>query len=608
MISMKWLDFTNKAVSTLLDIKWFDFTDTGFLIFAVAMTVVGIFLTFMIISFALSSSRDRRYVERMQTESTTLRIFIIDVKKNSVVFFNRSDLKNKRQIDMNAFYSHFHVNDIDKIKAWIYAICTDYRTADKYLEADVLVNHGRTTYFSLLKLQKYDPNEGIIHIESFVLKYITPNNAPNKKKKKALFSGVVKRSTMESLIVKEKSLKGFTFAIRFYYIRQKVLSNDKIERYMIMTLKNVIYPFAANPRIARQIIDTGDNELLLFDLRIATRDEAMVLATSIAHSVKKCIGVNGFADSINFSIGVVENAQYYQDLDSMISKAQEACMSAQHHGQDILLYQKQAAPLVEIDRYREEVENLMRPNSLRYLFRPIFDVSKRCTIGYFEYIKAYNSPFASFAEMSKYAAKVDMSKEFFAMIARYVIPKFASEKQEEYWRLFMIVSFQDIDLMGEILNQIPQAKDIHLVLVFDEQEINENSSHLELLNASLKKLRGYGYELAMLMKDKNLLLDPSVYYNFDYFVAGSMMIGEIRKNNRIRLSIHSLIESLLKYHRPIIATDLESWQAIELIIKSGVNIVSSETISPSNDMLLPLEKKKVDKLITMDDSYHQGGL
>ena len=172
----------------------------------------------------------------------------------------------------------------------------------------------------------------------------------------------------------------------------------------------------------------------------------------------------------------------------------------------------------------------------------------------------------------------------------------------------MIVSFQDIDLMGEILNQIPQAKGIHLVLVFDEQEINENSSHLELLNASLKKLRGYGYELAMLMKDKNLLLDPSVYYNFDYFVAGSMMIGEIRKNNRIRLSIHSLIESLLKYHRPIIATDLESWQAIELIIKSGVNIVSSETISPSNDMLLPLEKKKVDKLITMDDSYHQGGL
>ena len=588
--------------------KWFDFSDIAFLIFfIIAVLLIG-FLTFLIISTVLFGVKNKKYVERMQAESTTLRIYIIDVKNNSVIYFNRSDLRNKKAIDMNTFYSHFHINDIDKIKAWIYAICTDYRTADKYLEADVLVNHGRYTYFSLLKLLKYDPNEGIIHLESFILKYITPNNSTNKKKKKkATFTGVVKRSTMESLILKEKSLKGFTFAIRFYYIRQKVLSNDKIERYMIMTLKNVIYPYASNPRISRQIIDGGENELLLFDLRIASRDEAMVLATSMAHNIKKCIGVNGFSESINFSIGVVENAQYYQDLDSMIVKAQEACMSAQHHGQEILLYQKQAQPLIELDRYREEVENLMRPNSLRYLFRPIFDVSKRKTIGYFEYIKAYDSPFASFAEMSKYAAKVDMNKQFFAMIARYVIPKFASEKQEDDLRLFMLVSLQDIDHMYEILSQIPQSQEIHLVLVFNEQEINENASNLELLNDSLKKLRSGHFELAMLMKDKNLLLDPSVYYNFDYFVAGSMMIGEIKKNNRIRLSIHSLIESLLKYHRPIIATDLEGWQSIELIIKSGVSIVSSETISSSNDMLLPLEKKKIEKLITMDDNYHQGG-
>ena len=570
------------------------------------MTIIC-FATFLILTYIFSSRRDQKYDRRIKAESTTLRIYIIDVKNNKVTYFNRSDLQSKKEIDMTTFYSHFHINDVDKIKSWVFSICTDYKNADNYLEADVVINHGRSTYFSLLKLQKYDPNEGVIHLESFILKYITPNNSTSKKKKKSPFTGVVKRSTMESLILKEKSLKGFTFAIRFYYIRQKFLSNDKIERYMIVTLKNVVYPYASNPRVSRQIIDGGENELLLFDLRIASRDEAMVLATSMAHNIKKCIGVNGFSDSVNFSIGVVENAQYYQDFDSMVVKAQEACMSAQHNGQEILLYQKQAAPLIELDRYREEVENLMKPNSLRYLFRPIFDVSRRKTIGYFEYIKAYDSPFASFAEMSKYAAKVDMSKQFFAMIARYVIPKFASEKQSDDLRLFMLVSLQDIEHMYEILSQIPQSKQIHLVLVFNEQEINENASNLELLNDSLKKLRSGHFELAMLMKDKNLLLDPSVYYNFDYFVAGSMMIGEIKKNNRVRLSIHSLIESLLKYHRPIIATDLEGWQAIELIIKSGVSIVSSETISSSNDMLLPLEKKKIEKLITMDDSNHQRG-
>ena len=198
--------------------------------------LILLFVTFLVLTYILSGRRDQSYDKRIKAESTTLRIYIIDVKNNKVTYFNRSDLKGKKEIDMTAFYSHFHVNDVDKIKSWVYSICTDYKNADNYLEADVVINHGRSTYFSLLKLQKYDPNEGIIHLESFIIKYITPNNSTSKKKKKSPFIGVVKRSTMESLILKEKSLKGFTFAIRFYYIRQKFLSNDKIERYMIVTL------------------------------------------------------------------------------------------------------------------------------------------------------------------------------------------------------------------------------------------------------------------------------------------------------------------------------------------------------------------------------------
>ena len=151
--------------------KWFDFTNTPFVIFAVLVSLVLVFLLFLVISLITSSRRDSKYIERMKAESTTLRIFAIDVKKNSVIYFNRSDLRNKKQIDLNSFYSHFHTNDVDKIKNWIYSICTNYKTADKYLEADVLVNNGKTTYFSLLKLLKYDPNEGVIHLESFILKY-----------------------------------------------------------------------------------------------------------------------------------------------------------------------------------------------------------------------------------------------------------------------------------------------------------------------------------------------------------------------------------------------------------------------------------------------------
>jgi hypothetical protein len=86
------------------------------------------------------------------------------------------------------------------VQQWIYSIVTNPKSADQYLEADVLVNRGRATYFSLLKLIKYDPKVGIIHIESHILKYITPTNFSSKKK--GALSGVVKRSVMKGIISK----------------------------------------------------------------------------------------------------------------------------------------------------------------------------------------------------------------------------------------------------------------------------------------------------------------------------------------------------------------------------------------------------------------------
>ena len=583
--------------------KWWNFQDTNFVIFFIIIILVILLLTFVIITSVIVNRSFLAYEKKIEQESISTRIFAIDVKNNRVTFFNRSDMKNKREMELSSFYFHFHQNDTEKVQQWIYSIVTNPKSCDQYLEADVLVNRGKATYFSLLKLIKYDPKVGIIHVESHILKYMTPTNFSSKKK--GALTGVVKRSVMKGIISKGKSLRGFTFAIRFFYIRQKALSNEKIERYMMMTLKNEIYPYASNKHQPRQIIDDSGSEILLFDIRIQSRDEAMQLAATIAHSLKKCIGVNGYNDSVNFAIGVVENAQFYQDFDAIVQKAQEACITAQQNGQDVFIYQKSRGPISqELNKFNDEVDRLLDNNNLRYLYRPIVDASRTGSpIGYFEYVRAYSSPFSNFAEMSKYAARVGRNKDLFASGAKTVIPKFHAERPNQNCRLFMSASMIDIDHMEEILPQIPQSKEIRLVLMFDEQEVNENASQLELLNTSLKRLRKQGYEIALSLKDKNLLLDPSVYTNFDYFVAGASMIDEIKKDNRVRLSIHTLIEQLLRYSQPIIATDLEGWQAVELILKSGISIVSSEVISPSNDMLLPVEKKKVQKLHGMYENF-----
>lgn len=583
--------------------KFGDFSDINFIIFFTIMVVLFIALLTIVIIFYISVRSDRRFRERVDYESTTTRIYIIDVKKNKIVQLNKSDMSHKITYDLYSFYSSFHPNDSEKVKNWIFQICVDPKSAGEYLEADVLINGSRKVYFSLLRLLEYKPESGLIHLEDHILKYITPINAPKKKNDNRTPSGIVKRSQIMGLINHNKSLSGYTYCIRFFYTRQKVISNDKIERYMVMNLKNIVYTFANTPKLPRQILDNGDNELFLFDLRISSKEAALQLANSIARYLNKQIEVNGFSGYINFAIGMVENGQFYQDYDTIEEKAREACISGQTNGNDIVLYQRNANANSDMVKYSEQIEHLLQDGALRYLYRPIINVKTSQTIGYFEYVKAYDSPFSSFSEMSKYASRINKNLELFALIAKNVITKFNSERLDDHSLLFLNVSMIDINNIASIINEIPHHDSVKIVLVFDEQEVNENSHNTELLISTLSSLRNHNFELALSLKDKNLLLDDKVYFLFHYFVVGSAMMEEVKHNNRIRLSLYTLLESLMKYNRPIIATDLEGWQAVELIIKSGIYYISSDAVAPSNDMLLPVEKKKMEKVVQMADKY-----
>ena len=584
--------------------KFGDFTDINFIIFFVVILILGLTLIAVTIFYSISARSDRKFIQQVDYESTTTRIYIIDVKKNKIVQLNKSDMGNKTTYNLYSFYSSFHPDDSERVKNWIFQICVNPQEAGEYLEADILLNKGSRKFcFTLLRLLEYNPEIGLIHLESHILKYITPINAQKKKSDSRTPTGIVKRSQILSMVNQNKSLSGYTYCLRFFYTRQKIISNDKIERYMIMNLKNSIYPYASNQKFPRQIMDNGDNELFLFDLRISSRESALQLANSMSRSLKKQMEVNGFSGYINFAIGIVENGQFYRDYDTIEEKARESCISGQTSGQEVVFYQRNAQASNDLVRYSEQIDHLLRDGSLRYLYRPIINVKNSEVIGYFEFVKAYDSPFSGFYEMSKYASRINKNKDLFAMVAKNVITKFNNERPNSTESLFLTVSMIDINDFSEIIKNIPAHDKINIVLVFDEQEVNENSTNTELLISTLTSIRNSGFELALSLKDKNLLLDDKIYFLFHYFVVGSAMMGEVKHNNRIRLSLYTLLESLLKYNRPIIATDLEGWQAVELIIKSGINYISSDAVAASNDMLLPVEKKKKKKVVQMADKY-----
>ena len=103
-------------------VRFFDFSDKEFTLLFLLIVIIVLLVIFFAITFAMFLLKDNKTQKEIDKESSTIRIYAVDIKNNHVVYFNKSDLKNKYHINLNDFYSKFHPSDINKLKDWIFSI------------------------------------------------------------------------------------------------------------------------------------------------------------------------------------------------------------------------------------------------------------------------------------------------------------------------------------------------------------------------------------------------------------------------------------------------------------------------------------------------------
>jgi hypothetical protein len=117
----------------------------------------------------------------------------------------------------------------------------------------------------------------------------------------------------------------------------------------------------------------------------------------------------------------------------------------------------------------------------------------------------------------------------------------------------------------------------------------------------MRLIKAKGYEVALLLSESDLLLPPNLYNAFRLLRRFLRLrrFSATGMDTRIRSELHALVEKLLKYNKPIIASDIDGWNAIELLVRSGLNYISSESFAPYNQMIVPLPPKNVRKVQDM---------
>ena len=143
-----------------------------------------------------------------------------------------------------------------------------------------------------------------------------------------------------------------------------------------------------------------------------------------------------------------------------------------------------------------------------------------------------------------------------------------------------------------------KAKDAYIFFLFRESDIFAlvSKEGVDQIYLDLSELKNRGYRIAIALEDKNLLLNDKIYSLFDSFFVDFSDTGSELLKERIRSKISSVVDKLVRFGKPIVATNLPTWLAIEMVVGAGIEYISSDAFASYDDNLKPISKKSIEKL------------
>ena len=512
----------------------------------IAIVVLILVATIFIFDFKVQ----KRFDNLIKDSSNSLRVYSIDFSKGEVTYFNRSNLRKKTNVSLAQFYNHFISSEREGVMVWLQNLLNNEKETQPVKEVHVISKHRKSNLYSLLQVESIDSKNQRIILSSYLLKScITKKNKKDTSYKLTTLDHFNKYLSTYS--------KGYSFIFNFFDKRN---TDNQIPRLSFLQLINVI--------------------------------------KSDIHSQ---LMISSLEDKIGFNIGICENKYFDKNPDLIFDTLFSLIDAGIEDKQEIVWYQKGRKIKSELDgeAYRTEVERLIRDKKIRYTFRPIIDLNNSEILGYQSFAEPLDSFFGSMKELKTYAARTDDDRPLFAANAKNIITRFSHEKDGDVLRLFFPLNNYEKNYVNRTLPHIQNIKSIHMVLVYYEQELVDLANiDDDSIVTEIKTFKSKGYEVALELNDNDLTLSPNIYGSFDFFVVdanANLKIGN-KFSQRALYNFRGLVEKLLKYNRPIVAADIPDWDSVELMKSLGINLVSSEVISPKDENVLPIPLKSVMKI------------
>lgn len=576
----------------------------------ISFIAVGVFclilLAIVITSFVLEQKKAANLKKQISDQSASIRLFYINKPENRVRYFNLSSMGTVKTSSLDSFYSSFPITEQARVREWVNGLLEGKEDVPNYLQADVYFHKERRTMPSFLRVDTVNKEQGILHLQSYLLHFDKP-----------LHSSTRSFSTQEEFAQALKvngTNTGMTFCFTLCRASSALpgfnphLKENEISSDLAIRFKNALLPYV--PRNDK-VIRLSSTEIVVANFDMLDMSNAIFYALRVKDGVDKALGQSKRRNThprYQVQCGIVSNRDILDDSDALLEAARRSAYRAIDNPVNSVSFFSKASegkiitPADEL-HYRSEVDRIIYEKKLSFSYRPIYAVTKKKIYGYMARALPIGTSFGSIDELKNYALRAKDEKNLFAAIAKRIIPTFVAERMDKNHRLFYPARMDERGLITSFFPHYNAAKESNLIFLFKEEDIaaNIDPSSLESFMKFLATIKKNGFGFAIYLQGKALALDRSLYAASDAFFVDFSSREDSNMDTAIRSELHALVEKLMRYKKPIIGINLMNWNAIELVVGSKVEYISSDAFAPYEMMFKPLNTKNVDRIKGMVD-------
>lgn len=574
---------------------------------AICFLAVGglsiILIAILIATFCYEENRYRAIKKEIVDRSSSIRLFYISRPTNSVRYFNLSNMAEVKLSTLEGFYASFPISEQARLREWIESLFEGKEDVPQYLEVQVYFHKERRTMPSFLRVDSINKESGILHLQSYLLHFSRPTH-----------SSLRSFNTVEDLsqaLSQNNNKTGMTFC----FVVSKPLSplpgfdpalkENEVTKELSDRFRLALFPFTSHND---KVIRLSGNEIVVTNFDMIDASNAIFYALKVKDGVEKSLngGKKGTKMRYEVRVGIVDNQDIQPDAVTLLEAARRSAYEAINKGKNPLSFylkgqeHKAITPADEL-HYRSEVDRIIYEKKLSFSYRPIYAVQKKKIYGYMGRATPIGTSFASIDELKNYAIRAKDEKNLFAFIAKKIVPTFVSERMDKNHKLFYPCRMSEIPLITSFFPHYNAAKEANLIFLFKEEDIASSLDEeaMEGFNKFIASLKRNGFGFAIQMQGKSLALDNKLYSCADAFFVDFSLREDSNMDTSIRSELHALVEKLMRYKKPIVGINLMNWNAIELVVGSKLEYISSDCFAPYETMFKPLNSKNVERIKAM---------